>query len=383
LAPQWCPSRLPTTAGARPTKSWLSKFRLEFDDGSAIAVRGMGLIGRHPVPAGGENIKHLITLANDRLSVSRTHLEFGIGEAGLWIRDCFSTNGSDMEMYGRRSRMEPGRRVPAPVGCTIHLGSTSRVTVQMRPERAAIGSATINWGSATRTGARHDHNEDACGTCPPAFVVADGIGGHGAGDFASRAAVEALLPLSGDTRVTAEMLSARLSDARVLIDRIAADNRRPPGTTLSGVVVTEADEVPSWLIVNIGDSRTYLLNSDGFRQLTVDHTVMQELIDAGAMPASAASSHPARNLLTRALLAGKEYPADLWLLPMRVGDRVLVCSDGLTKEVDDRSIAAVLRAVSDPESAADELLNAAISAGARDDATALVVDVVAIRAGLS
>jgi protein phosphatase len=341
------------------------------------------LIGRHPLSAGGENVTHLVTLADDTLSVSRTHLEFGIGEAGIWVRDCFSTNGSDMEMYGHRSRMDPGRRVPAAVGCTIYLGGISRVKVQMRPERAVIGSATIEWGSATQTGAGHDRNEDAYATCPPAFVVADGIGGHGAGDCASHAAIEALLPLSAYTRITSQMLSACLAEARARIDRIEADNSRPPGTTLSGVVVTETDEVPSWLIVNIGDSRSYLLNSDGLRQLTVDHTVVQELIDAGTVSPSAALSHPNRHLLTRALLAGKEYQPDFCQLPMRVGDRVLVCSDGLTEEVDDRSIAAVLRAISDPQSAADELLNAAVTAGGSDDATALVVDVVAIRTGLS
>jgi PPM family protein phosphatase len=151
-------------------------------------------------------------------------------------------------------------------------------------------------------GAAHDRNHDAYGVCPPVFVVADGIGGHCAGDLASRATVEALRPLAGHSQVTGEILTACLWNARARIAQISADLGRPPGTTLSGVVGTETHGVPSWLIVNIGDSRTYLSNSDGLRQLSVDHTVVQELIDAGAISPAEASSHPSRNLLTRALL---------------------------------------------------------------------------------
>ena len=135
----------------------------------------------------------------------------------------------------------------------------------------------------------------------------------------------------------------------------------------------------SWLVVNIGDSRTYLLNSDGLRQLSVDHTVVRELIDAGANSQAEASSHPSRNLLTRALLGRSGTRPTLAAADAR--RRPLVCSDGLTNVVDDRSTAAVLRALSDPQSAADALISAAMRAGGRDDATALVIDVVAIRAG--
>ena len=361
-------------------KPGLPQFRLEFDDGSSVAVRGRGLIGRGPAADAGENVEHLVALADDTLSVSRTHLEFGVGEPGLWVRDCLSTNGSEIEVNGRRNPIEPGLRVPAPAGCTIHLGAR-QVKVRTIMGRAAIGVATIGWGVATHAGAAHDRNQDAYCTEPPVFVVADGMGGHRAGDIASREAIEALLPLAGQVHVTAEMLTACLADARARIGRIAIDHGRPPGTTLSGAIITQVDNVPSWLVVNIGDSRTYRLDSDGFRQLSIDHSVVQELIGAGAIAPSAATAHPARNLLTRALLAGIEHPADVWLRPMTAGDRVLVCSDGLTKEVDDACIARVLRTKSDPQAAADALVKAAIHAGAHDDVTALVVDVDAITVG--
>ena len=137
---------------------------------------------------------------------------------------------------------------------------------------------------------------------PTGFVVADGIGGHCAGDLGNRATVEALRSARRHSQVTGEMFTACLWDARARIGQIAADRGRPSGTTLSGVVGTETHGVRSWLIVNIGDSRSYLLNSDGLRQLSVDHTVVRELFDAGANSQAEASSHPSRNLLTRALL---------------------------------------------------------------------------------
>jgi serine/threonine protein phosphatase PrpC len=386
VAPRSCASRTAATASQPKTKPDRPLIRLEFDDGTAVVVRGRGLIGRDPAPASGERVEHLLTLADDTLSVSRTHLEFGIGESGLWIRDRSSTNGSAIEMEGRRIPIEPGLRVPAPAGCTIHLGAR-RVRVRTGQGHVVMDAATIDWGAATHAGAvherRHEDNQDAYFTGPPVFVVADGIGGHCAGDVASREAVDALLPLVGQVQVTGAMLTACLSDARARIGRIAIDGGRPPGSTLSGVIATRVDGVPSWLVVNIGDSRTYRLDSDALRQLSVDHTVVQELIDRGAIPPSAASSHPARNLLTRALLAGAEHPADISVLPMRTGDRILVCSDGLTGDLDDGFIAAVLRTTSDPQIAAKSLIRAAIDEGGHDDLTALVVDVLAIRHGTS
>lgn len=384
FAPRGCTTRTTARPSRAQAKTDQPQFRLEFDDGSTVRVRGRGLIGRDPAPAIGETVEHLVTLADGTLSMSRTHLEFGIGDSSLWIRDRFSTNGSAIEVDGRRTPIRPGSRLPAPAGCTIHLGAR-QVKVRTIPACVVTGVATLDWGAASHAGTsherRHELNQDAYCVGPPVFVVADGIGGHCAGDIASREVVAALLPLVGQVQVTGAMLTDRLSDARARIARIAVDRGRPPGSTLSGVIATHVDDVPSWLVVNIGDSRTYRLDFDAFRRLSVDHTVVQELIDADAIAPSAASSHPARNLLTRALLAGTEHPADISVLPMQAGDRILICSDGLTSDVDDGSIAEVLRTSSDPQVAADNLIKAAIDAGGHDDVTALVVDVVAMRDG--
>jgi PPM family protein phosphatase len=365
-----------TRSGGTSPRARLAHFRLDFDDGSSLTVRGRGLIGRDPVACADEKVEHLVALADDTLSVSRTHLEFGIGEPGLWIRDCASTNGSEIELNDHRIVIEPGLRVAAPPGSTIHMGAR-QVKVQTLSGPVTIGVATIDWGGATHVGAVRKNNEDTFCAEPPVFVVADGVGGHFAGDVASREAVKALLPLAGHVQVTGDMLRACLADARARIGRISGDHGRPPGTTLSGVIVTQADDAPYWLVVNIGDSRTYRLDSSGFRQISMDHSIAQELINTGRIAPAAAKSIPMRNVLTRALLAGIEHPADMWLLRMIAGDRVLVCSDGLTTEVHDRTIAAVLRATPDPQAAANELAKMAVDAGGHDNVTVLVVDAVA------
>lgn len=353
------------------------RFRLEFDDGSGVVVRGCGLIGRDPAPVAGSDVEHLVALKDNSLSLSRTHLEFGLEESGLWVRDCFSTNGSGIEFGGQQARLVPGQPVHAPAWSTIHFGER-RAKVQDITGRARVGNATVDWGIATRIGVTHVQNEDAFCTAAPVFVVADGLGAHHRGDVASSEAIEALLTLTGRTDVTERMLQQCLSDARSRISRIPVGAARPPATTLSGVIITRAETAPMWMVVNIGDSRTYRLDAEMFRQISVDHSIGQDLVDRGAVASSSASCLPFGNMLTRALTADSEPTADVWLLPMEADDRILVCSDGLTKALADDTIAAVLREIPDPLEAAEELADAALSTGERDDVTVLIVDAVAI-----
>jgi protein phosphatase len=373
--PRVSPRRPTTGIGhtAPSLKSRPARYRLEFDDGSMVAVRGRGLIGREPATEADKKVVHLVTLADDTVTMSRTHLEFDLKDSGLWVRDCGSTNGSEIEVDAHRSPMEPGLPVHAPSGCTIHMGAR-RVKVLTTPSRSAIAAVRMEWGAATHVGAVRENNQDAYCTTPPVFAVADGVGGHCAGDIAARETVEALSTLTGHMEVTDEMLTACLADARARIGRIPVAEGRPPATTLSGVIVTRADNVPTWMVVNIGDSRTYRLNADGLRQLTIDHSIVQELLEMGAIDSSAAQSHPSRNVLTRAVRADIEQRADVWRLPMIASDRIVVCSDGLTREVDDRFIESVLRATPDPQAAANHLVKAAVDAGGHDNVTVLVID---------
>jgi serine/threonine protein phosphatase PrpC len=378
LAKPFCTQGVPQDI-TPPPGPFPKRYRLEFDDGTSVAVRGRGFIGRDPGAGADTDVEHLIRLVDDTLSVSRTHLEFGVDESGLWFRDCASTNGSEIEIDGHRSPLEGTVPVTAPPGCTVHLGAR-HVRVETTSGRTVIGRATLDWGVATHIGSARQHNQDDYCSAAPVFVVADGMGGHAAGDVASRQMVESLLAVAGHTCVTPEMFMACLADARARLGRIAVSGGPPPGTTVSGVIVTQRDDDdPCWMVVNVGDSRTYRLDADRLRQLTVDHSVVQELIDAGAVTPSEARSFPIGNLLTRAVLAGIDHPPDVWLLPIRPRDRILVCSDGLIRELDDRRIAGVLRAVADPQEAAGELVSIAVAAGCRDDVTALVIDAVATR----
>ncbi|MFZ0831979.1 MAG: protein phosphatase 2C domain-containing protein [Mycobacterium sp.] len=351
---------------------------LEFDDGSFLVVRGRGLIGRDPAASGDQPV-HRVLLADAACMISRTHLEFWTHEGRLWVRDCNSRNGSEVEIHGRRIRMNPGMAVPVPPTSTIHIGR-QRIRVRAVDRRAVVGAVTVEWGAATRAGAGRERDQDTFAARAPVFAVADGIGGHSAGELASREAVQALLAVAEHPEITDAMLNSALARARARIEEIpVGDATRRPGTTISGAIVTHHDGIPRWMVVNLGDSRTYRLDATGLHQITVDHSVGQKLLEAG-VTAHAGPSLPIRNILTRALVGGVEHKPDVWRLPMRAGDRILVCSDGLPAAVDDARIRRVLQMQRDPQAAVDALIDAAIRAGGSDDMTAVVVDAVSIRA---
>jgi serine/threonine protein phosphatase PrpC len=239
----------------------------------------------------------------------------------------------------------------------------------------------VTWGAVSRRGAARADNQDNYLALPPVFAVADGMGGHAAGDVASRCVVDALCALAEPNEVTAATFGACLAEARAAIARIHFDSGAPPGSTLSGAIVTrDRDGRACWMVVNIGDSRTYRWDGRRLAQLTVDHTVAQELVQYGALPASATRSTPFGHLLTRAVMADIEHQPDIGLFPLAARDRILVCSDGLTGQLDEATIAHVLRSAADPPQAATELVDRVTEAAGQDDATALVVDACALRA---
>jgi PPM family protein phosphatase len=246
------------------------------------------------------------------------------------------------------------------------------------PGRAEIGAAKVEWGVATHIGAGHAHNQDAYCTQPPVFVVADGIGGHADGHLASHEVVEALGALAGRVAVDVEMLTESVRQARERIGRIQVDGGRPPGSTLTGVLITQGATGPAWMVANIGDSRTYRLDSAELKQLSVDHSLVQELIDAGAVVSSARQHIPFRNLLTRAITAEDDHQPDVSFVPVGVGDRILACSDGVHGAMDHSVIERVLRENRDPQAAADQLVAMAVDADGHDDMTAVIVDAVDI-----
>lgn len=238
----------------------------------------------------------------------------------------------------------------------------------------AAARVRSHWGAASDVGSRRVLNEDAFLAEAPVFVVADGMGGHDAGEVASALAIEELWSFVGSPVVTSEQVQHCLAQAQDRIRAIVAAPGRGAGTTVSGVVVTELEGVPYWLVLNLGDSRTYRLSEGQLEQVSVDHSEVQELIDDGMLTPEQAVHHPRRNVVTRALGVGVGLDVDYWLIPIEEHDRVLVCSDGLTGEVADADIAAVLLSTSNPQTAADALVASALAAGGKDNVTVLVVD---------
>ncbi|WP_448061134.1 PP2C family protein-serine/threonine phosphatase [Cellulomonas hominis] len=215
-------------------------------------------------------------------------------------------------------------------------------------------------------------NEDALLAYPPVFLVADGMGGHEAGDVASRLAVEEFARLVGSPTVTADDVHSCFTRTAARIRELF--ERREGGTTVAGVAMVEQDDGPYWLVFNVGDSRVYRWADGTLDQVSVDHSVVQELVDTGALDARDVDAHPDRHVLTRALGTGTEPEPDYWLLPAGREDRLMVCSDGVTNELTDEEIAAVLGRCADPQVAAQTLVELAVDAGGRDNASAVVVD---------
>jgi PPM family protein phosphatase len=236
---------------------------------------------------------------------------------------------------------------------------------------------TLAVGSATDVGMVRSNNQDEVLVASPLFAVADGMGGHVAGEVASLTAIEALRAAFVKDGTAAGLVAATKEANRAVWDKAQHDPRlRGMGTTLVALALVREGDEEQLAIVNVGDSRVYLLRQGELEQLTTDHRLVQELIDDGQLSEAEATYHPQRHVLTRALGVDAEVPADtLQVLPYK-GDRFLLCSDGLSGEVGESELASILRRIADPQEAAKELVAAAMANGGSDNITVVVVDVV-------
>lgn len=234
---------------------------------------------------------------------------------------------------------------------------------------------SVAWGSATDRGLVRAVNEDSLLAAPPVFLVADGMGGYQCGATASAIVVEEFTISAEVEQVTTEwvMESFERADSRI---RLGAGG----GTTVAGMVVVQQDSSPYWLVFNIGDSRVYRCSGGVLAQLSVDHSVVQELVDEGRIEPEAARVHPERHIITRAVGTQEPPHPDFWLIPAEAGERLLLCSDGVSSELDAASIADIVTGAGTPQEIADALVARAITAGGRDNVTAVVVDVLAVGA---
>ena len=247
-----------------------------------------------------------------------------------------------------------------------------------------MSQVELHHGAATDVGRLREANEDAYLVAPPVFVVADGMGGHEAGDVASRIVVEefaALAERGYEPTRGREAVAGALEASQRRITEYAdpgGGQRRTPGTTVVAAVLVEEDGAPAWLVANLGDSRIYAVAGGRMRQVSTDHSIVQELVDAGEITVDQAHEHPERHVITRALGGPRLEPADYFLLPIAEAERLLLCTDGISGLVDDDRIAEILTTSEDPRDAADRLVAAALHAGGDDNATAVVVDVVGL-----
>jgi PPM family protein phosphatase len=229
----------------------------------------------------------------------------------------------------------------------------------------------IEVGSATDIGRVRERNEDSLLVDPPLYVVADGMGGHRGGQVASQVALETLEVLAKEGRGS---LADHVRQAnRAIWDRSVEDERLSGmGTTLTAARIEGTDA----LIAHVGDSRAYLLRDGALRQLTTDHTLVDRMVKSGEITEEEADVHPHKNVLTRALGTDELVDVDEDSIALVDGDRVLICSDGLTGMVTEDQIQAILDNSDDPQQAADRLVKAANRAGGVDNITVVVLDAV-------
>ncbi|MGA8724672.1 MAG: Stp1/IreP family PP2C-type Ser/Thr phosphatase [Acidimicrobiales bacterium] len=232
-------------------------------------------------------------------------------------------------------------------------------------------------GSATDTGLVRSVNQDLAVESSNLFAVADGMGGHAGGEVAARMAVDTLGVVFG-RQPTAGGLSEAVLEANATVWQHSLEHPelRGMGTTLTAVGLVQEDGHDVLALVNVGDSRSYRVHDGQMTLLTTDHSVAEEMVRSGELTEREAAVHPQRHILTRALGVSSDVAVDFWRLHPVRGDRYLLCSDGLTNELDDDQISQVLTTVADPREAADLLVRAARGHGGSDNITVIVVDVV-------
>lgn len=242
----------------------------------------------------------------------------------------------------------------------------------------------VKWGSTTHVGCVRSVNQDATLAGPSLFVVADGMGGHAAGEVASTLAVARIagsamrLPLEVDDVLDA--VSAANSD--IMEVAIADPEKHAMGTTVAGIALVMVNGADHVLAFNAGDSRVYRWHGGTLFQVSNDHSVVGDLVREGRLSAADSRTHPSRHIVTRALGIAPDVEVDIQLFEPTVGDLYVICSDGLTNELSDRELSdAIHRGTGDPQSSADALLELALDRGARDNVSVILVELIAVHAG--
>jgi len=237
------------------------------------------------------------------------------------------------------------------------------------------GVLELFWAAVTDTGRRREVNQDAMFAEYPLFVVADGMGGHVGGEIASASTIDRLRAVADSGTVNPKTIEKALARAVKDIASHPDATDDGTGTTVTGVFLDTTGDAAHWVTLNIGDSRVYLVRDGAIVQITTDHSVVQELVAAGRLSPEEAENHPYGNVITRAVGPSDGVTPDYVRLAVLEGDRFVICSDGLTKELTDYGIRHFLDENADPADAASAMLEAALENGGRDNITIIVLDV--------
>lgn len=233
-------------------------------------------------------------------------------------------------------------------------------------------SATLRWGARSDVGCVRSHNEDSYLVASPLFCICDGMGGHAAGEVASAIAVETIAKMA-PTSANAAQLGAAIEAANTAIIDAARNGIGRPGM---GCTATAAYiEGTTLAIAHVGDSRAYLLHEGTLIRITRDHSYVEELVDAGEITADEARVHPNRSVITRALGSDPAMYADHFTINIEQGDRLILCSDGLSGMIPDGEIERIATMSSTAQICTDNLVDAALAAGGGDNVTVVAVDI--------
>lgn len=230
----------------------------------------------------------------------------------------------------------------------------------------------ISWGARSDVGLVRGHNEDSFLLRTPLFMVSDGMGGHAAGEVASSIAVETVGEQAPGTADDV-LLGAAVEAANMAVIEASEQGIGKPGMGCTATAVLI--EKNKMAVAHVGDSRAYVLRQGTLVRVTHDHSYVEELVDSGQITADEARTHPSRSIITRALGSDPDMYADHFSLEVNDGDRIILCSDGLSSMISDAEIESLAVSSATPQQAADNLVAAALTAGGADNVTVVVVDV--------
>ena len=256
----------------------------------------------------------------------------------------------------------------------VHAPGRCELSLEGRTDTEFISGSNsfISWGARSDVGLVREHNEDSFLLRTPLFAVCDGMGGHAAGEVASSIAVKVIgeeAPNTADDVLLGAAIEA--ANQAVIEAPQKGIGKAGMGSTASAIFI----EGNQMAVAHVGDSRIYLLHHGTLVRVTHDHSYVEELVDSGQITADEARNHPSRSVVTRALGSDPEMYADHFTLEVSDGDRIILCSDGLSSMILDDEIESIAVSNITPQNAADSLVSAALTAGGADNITVIVVDI--------